>query len=97
MLRPPPERGHRQQANASYVAYHLPLIALVPVSRLLYGSAAMRAMVEGHATGTILLVAPLRYLHLEHTLLLVHGEYLMSGPSLSWFHHDRARVACFRA
>jgi hypothetical protein len=43
------EEGIDSRRMLPYAAYHLPLFALVPFSRMLYGTAAMRRMVEGHA------------------------------------------------
>jgi 2-dehydropantoate 2-reductase len=42
------EEGVDSRRMLPYAAYHLPLFALVPYSRSLYGTAAMRTMVEGH-------------------------------------------------
>jgi ketopantoate reductase len=42
------EEGIDSRKILPYALYHLPLFALVPYSRMLYGSAAMRRMLEGH-------------------------------------------------
>jgi hypothetical protein len=46
------EEGIDSRLTLPYAAYHLPLAALVPFSRMLYGKPAMRRMVEGHAASS---------------------------------------------